>query len=128
MTPVRGLPRRVWIGSYEFPLTLVPRDHPELTSDGTDDDPDADGCTLFEHPGRAILLADDLGPRELFDTVLHELTHAVNFVGDLPDTSTDEEICTAHGKVWSQLWLDNPRLQAWFTRVLNQLRRDMKEG
>jgi hypothetical protein len=122
--PARGLPRRIWAGSYEFPLTLVPRDHARFTEEGGE----ADGITHFDPPDRGIFVADDLPARGLLETVLHEITHAVNYAADIEDGALEEDVADGHGRVWTQLWLDNPRLQAWFTRTLNQLRRDMKEG
>lgn len=135
--PYRGLPRRIWAGSFEFPIEVLPRGAPEF-ADGPDDDPaDAWGITHFG-PGKhatGIFLTDDMNARELFDTVWHEITHVINHVSDLDlhsdDLATranDEDICDAHGKLWTQFWLDNPRMQAWLTRVLNSIRRSMKDG
>jgi len=135
MSPPRqaSLPRRVWVGSFEFSLTRVPRDHPRLRDDEDPDEISAvDGMTYFEPHDRAIFVADDLPPRNLLDTVLHELTHALNYAFDVKDGDDDrllgdeEQLALRQGGGWSAVWVDNPRLQAWLVRTVNQIRKEQK--
>lgn len=116
-----SIPRKVWIGPYEFSLQLVEEDDPIL--EPTDHEKTT-GITHFDPPERGIYVCADLGRREMLETFLHELTHAVNFAGSIDDGVDEETIARRHGEIWSQLWLDNPGLQRWLTSTLNTIRRE----
>ncbi len=128
--PYKGLPRRVHVGSYVFPVKLVADADPIL--DG------ADGMTMTEEGAKTgIYLSELMSVRRLLEIFLHEVHHTLNWNCEIDNTSEDEgallnmdeeDLTTKLGFAWSQFWLDNPRAQAWLTRTLNQIRRDQKEG
>lgn len=121
MTPLLAqCPRKVWIGTTEFVINLVPRDHAKL------DNGESDGCTDANPP--VIHVCSDLGTTLFMETVWHELTHAVDFVGGIEDSQTEEDIADRHGKIWSQFWINNPRFQRWWTKVCNAVRKEREDG
>jgi hypothetical protein len=111
------LPTRLWIGTYEFYLMSVPRTHPKL-------DGDADGITYTGDDGNLICIASHLDARRMLEVVLHEVTHAINWVNDIEDGTDEEDVATKHGHAWSALLLDNPRFQRWLTVALNRIRKE----
>src|ERR1700676_2057846 len=95
------IPYKVWVGTYEYSLQLVPRDHPDLAGDS--------GITSFDEDNRRILVAIGLSIRTRFEVVWHELTHAINDACDIDDPMPDEEtVATRHGAMWTHFFLDNP--------------------
>lgn len=117
MTPLVGsCPKKVWIGTTEFEIFLVEKNHAKL------DNGESDGITEFNPP--VIHLCQDLCLTLFMETLWHELTHAVNHVGDIEDSPLEEVIADQHGKVWSQFWINNPRFQRWWTKVCNAVRKE----
>lgn len=116
---VVSLPRKLWVGSYEFTMALVPRDHPMLPAD-------AEGITYFDP--LAIYVADNLSLIGTLDTVLHEVTHAVNHAGDVSDGPDEETIAGTHGRIWATLYVDNPRFQRWLTNTVNRIRKERSDA
>ena len=114
------LPRRLWVGTYEYLLTLVEPRHAVL--DG------ANGMTHNEEGGTAIFIAAHLGPRKTLEIVLHEVTHAINWTNDIDDGVEEETVATVHGAAWSALFLDNPKFQRWLTYTLNLIRKERKDA
>lgn len=112
------LPRKVWVGPYEFPVRVVPTSDPVLDS-GV-----ADGATVTLEEGRGIFLSEQLDRRKLLEIVTHEVTHAINWAYDIEDGVEEEAIASQHGIAWSQFLLDNPRYQRWLTSTLNAIRRE----
>lgn len=115
-----ALPNKIWVGSYEFPLRVVPAGDPMLDN--------ADGCTEFDENCRGIKIASNLATRHRLEIVIHEITHAINWSVDLEDGATEEDVATKHGRAWSQFLLDNPRYVAWLTFTLNKIRRERSAG
>lgn len=118
-----SLPRKAWIGSYEFPLRLVPPDDPVLATDAEPCEFD-DGAMVAEESTRGIYIAANLDRRKLLEIFHHEITHAINWVNDIDDGVDEETIALKHGEAWSAFWLDNPRVQRWHTVTLNAIRRE----
>jgi hypothetical protein len=121
-------PAKVWVGEYEFDLSVVPRSHDELQPD-QDDEPGCkphDGVTLYDET--TILIANDLNPTGLLETIWHELTHAVNHAAGIEDGADEETIAGDHGKVWTQFWLVNPRFQRWWNAQCVALRKRRAKG
>ena len=121
--PAPTLPRKLWIGTYEFKLNFTESEHPGLC--GEDGQMEADGRNCI------IWLAEDMGPRRLLEIVLHEITHAINWVHDIDDDDgktviKEEALAQKHGMAWSQFWLDNPRFERWFVFALARIRRERR--
>ena len=120
------LPRKVWIGTYEYELHLV-----EPTDTVLDD---ADGITLSEDGRKAVFISNSLGIRRRLEIVFHELTHAINWVNDVGQSDDDmvameeEELAEKYGLAWSAFLLDNPRFQRWLTYTLNKIRKERTDG
>ena len=114
-------PERVWFGSYEWAVVPVLSEDPRLDT--------AEGITYFdeieEHGEQyTIYYANDRPARQVFDTLWHEFTHALNFAHGIKCKSrssrkNDETIATAHGHAWTQAFLDNPKLIEWVDLAVN---------
>lgn len=127
------LPRKIEVGTYEFPIQIVNAKDVRL------DDGDSLGATYFgddPKPGdpRCILIAGRMGPKQTLEIVLHEITHAINYVYDLMDekceefakTTNEEKVATTHGKAWAQFWLDNPPMLRWLNYVQQRIEQERK--
>lgn len=123
MTRVILLPKQVEVGSFVFPIHVVPPDHPRLGGD-------SDGCTTFsdEEGGYGIYIAATLPLRQGLETVLHEVTHAINYAQDIEGGEDEETITRKHGAAWSQFFLDNPKFQRWLVYVLNRIRKERQHA
>jgi hypothetical protein len=112
------LPSKLWVGTYEIPVRIVPSTDPVLEGD-------CDGCFEDGEDGRGIYLASSLDKRKLFEVVIHEITHVIDWAYELEDEGLEEElVAKTHGKAWSQVYLDNPRLLRWFTHIVTALRKE----
>lgn len=114
------LPKKLWIGTYEVSLRLVPKTEPKLEGD-------ADGIFLSDEDDRAILIPNNLDSRRRLEVLMHEITHAINWVGDIDEEEgaiEEEKIATQHGMLWSQFWLDNPRFEKWMVYILSKIRQE----
>lgn len=114
---LRGLPRRVRIAGLDFTLKVVgPDKRPEIDKNN--------GLCLPD--SREVLLDAEMvresDPSLILNTVVHELTHAVNSHFGVTDASTEEDFCTNHTNGVVAMWLDNPKLVAWITRLLRLVR------
>lgn len=130
------IPSKLWIGTYEFPLRLVPPDDPHLQL-GKVDDEEREGMTLTGDAvgGFGIWIANNLALRQRLNIVWHEVTHAINWVHDIDDAdgaehlAVDEEtLATKHGVAWPQFLLDNPRYVSWVTYTLDRIRKAQRSG
>lgn len=118
---IAKFPKKLWIGTYEVPISFVAREHPKLT----DEEGEADGCT--EYGPAEIFLCNGLTLTILLETIYHEVTHFVNFVGAVEDGSPEEHIADQHGKVWTLVWINNPKFQRWWTAACVEVRKE-REG
>lgn len=125
------LPRKSWIGSYEFEMKIVPADDPVLEGQN--------GMTVAEDKKKGVYFSDSLGALHLLEIVIHELTHAIVWVHDLTAENDDEEaedmvtipeetLATKFGLAWSAFLVDNPRFQRWLTYILNRIRKERTDG
>jgi hypothetical protein len=131
VTAYDKLPRKIWVGTYEFRIFVVPANDPVLV-----EDPDeiAEGLTCTDT--RRIWFADGLEPRRLFELVWHETRHAVNWAYDVEDKLAaggdaeilEEELTELDGRAWTALWLDNPKLVRWFSGVATQIRKEREKA
>lgn len=113
------IPSKVWVGTYEYALSLVARDDPDLGGDS--------GATHFDEDNRRILIAIGLPTRTRFEVVWHELTHAINDLCDIDDPMPEEELVSMkHGAAWTQFFLDNPRFVAWWNYTIERIQQDQK--
>ena len=120
------LPKKVEVGTYEFPIQIIHAGDPRLGED-------ADGITFFGSPdelqvSRCILIAGRLGPKKTLEVVLHEVTHAINYVSNIDNGADEEEIAERHGAAWAQFWLDNPRLLRWLNYVVERIKQEREDG
>jgi hypothetical protein len=111
---VEKLPQRVKVGSYTFSIDLVPSGTPSLGEDNY-------GMTLFD--SCRIFLDDGLSFDRLVNTVLHEVSHAVNHTYGISDGAEEETIATQSANGWMQVLLDNPKLELWLHQAWRELRK-----
>jgi hypothetical protein len=109
-------PDKVWVGTVEFRIHLVPSSHDKL------DGGETEGITEMSPP--QIHVSKDLSLSAFMETLYHELTHAVDFVSDIEDGTDEESIADKHAKTWSQLWINNPRFQRWWAKACVTVRKD----
>jgi hypothetical protein len=121
-----ALPAKLWIGTYEWPVKVVPKTHPVMVA--TENDPQSDGITLFEDEDRCIYIASHLDTRKRFEVVWHEITHAINWVNDIDDDTDEETVADRHGVAWTQFLLDNPAYERWQAYMLKRIRRERSKG
>lgn len=132
------IPTKLWVGSYEFPLLLVPPDDLHLQLGKTEDEEPRQGMTLTgdEVGGFGIWIANNLALRQRLHIVWHETTHAIHWVHDIDDVegeggklSIDEEtLAERHGIAWPQFLLDNPRFERWVSYTLDRIRKGQRSG
>lgn len=114
-----GLPKKVWVDTYEFTLRVAPPDDVRLK----DAEGEYDGDTDFVQ--QMISVRNNMAPPLLLETIEHELTHVKNWIADIGDDGADDEaIALKHGKLGSQFWINNPSFQRWYTRVCVSIRRE----
>ena len=120
------LPRKVWIGSYEFPIHLVEPSDPRMR---TGDDLE-EGNMLSGDPEFAILLANNLGMLRRLEILKHEITHAINWSEDIDEDEKpilEETIATKQGRAWAAFYLDNPQYLAWLVYTVGRIIQDRKQ-
>ena len=95
---------------------------------------DIDGAYgLADFHNRKVVVATDVSMIEVLNTVLHEVQHVIHHVYQMThhkneDVSftlsvTEENVATATGNGWSDIFLNNPGLLRWMTAVVAHLRR-----
>lgn len=112
-------PARVWVGPAEYAIHAVQADHPKLD--------DARAITYFDPT--EIYYDAERPPREVFECVWHELTHAVNegFNLSLPKRRlTEERVAHVHGIGWTQVFLENPALVEWIDLCANLIKSEQE--
>ena len=115
------LARKVEVGTYQFVVRVVPQGDPRL--DG------AMGIMLANSNDDnvfAILVARGQSPKQLLDTVLHEVTHAINFACDIDDGVDEETIALKHGAAWAHFWIDNPSMLRWLNYTTSRILSERK--
>lgn len=135
-TAYAKLAKRVWLKNYEFGIEIrEPSDPVFREESAAPDDMPAEGLTDTEK--RRIYVAAGLELRRLVEVVWHEIQHAINWVNDVEPaiakfkgdaTEAEELIAEVSGIAWTTFFLDNPRMQQWFTRVFNQIRREREHA
>ena len=121
------LPNKLWIGTFEVPVKVVPAGDGALMDE---DGKSSNGMSIVHDEDLCgIWIQTNLAPRKRLEIVLHETTHVINWVYDLDDDELpiiEEAIAEAHGKAWTQLYLDNPRFLKWLVYITDKIRRDQK--
>lgn len=112
--PFKGLPRRIHVGQFLFRIQIESEEHEELI--------EAFGRCDFT--ARRIYLRSGMDAELSLNTALHELTHAVNWVYDLDDESTEEQFTSRHTNGMVDMWMRNPRLYLWITKTLRRAKRE----
>jgi hypothetical protein len=111
----KGLPRRIHIGYMTFRVVLT-------RADGPGDLGELDyGSTDFTTG--TIYLIETLDLQQAFNTVIHEVRHAVHFTQGLEDEATEEEFVNRGTNGEIEMWVRNPRFYLWQTRTLRALRK-----
>jgi len=121
MRAAPALPKRVWIGTSEVKISIVPHDDPQL------DGGETRGTTICELPPK-VHISDALDPGSMLEVVWHELTHVINWLAELGDESTEEQVADVHGRAWPALLIANPKLQRWFTHQINAIRKEQSNA
>jgi hypothetical protein len=112
------LPSRVWVGTYEFPMEIVPPDDERIEANER-------GACAIEEDNYWIVIAAYLANTATLEVVLHEVEHAINWVFDINvDDAFEEEVVTEHGKAWARVWLDNPKLLKWVDYMTKLIRKE----
>ena len=57
-------------------------------------------------------------PKQLADTFLHEVMHALNWVLGIKDGVKEEEICQRLSSGICCFWIDNPKTLEWWSALL----------
>jgi hypothetical protein len=113
----KGLPRRVQIGQYTFRLFVVPPDHEKLG-----------GCDGMTYTGdNKVYLALGNSRQTTLNTVVHELTHCINWARDVTDESDEEAFTTQHTYGLVELWMRNPRVLNWIVKNLRAVKKEISE-
>lgn len=112
----KGLPRRIHVGAYTFRVVIA-------AAAGHEHLEDADGMTVFDE--LRIYLRAGPNLQLALNTVMHEVTHAINWVYGVTDDSTEEQFTAQHTNGQLEVWMRNPRLLNW---KVKQLRRIKKES
>jgi hypothetical protein len=110
----KGLPRRITVGAFTFRVHIEPETHPELV--------DAFGCCNTNK--QLIYLREGQDAALALNTVVHELSHAVNWVYGVEDDSTEEQFTGSHTNGMIDMWMRNPRLFLWIAKLLRQAKKD----
>lgn len=131
MAKIVQLPRKLWIGTFEVPLKVVPHDDEALKDDRPEigDNTFSSGMSVVDDEDLCgIWIASNLTPRKRLEIVLHELIHVIDWVCGISDDDLiiEEDIAEKQGKVWAQLCLENPRFVAWLAYVTERIREDQR--
>jgi hypothetical protein len=113
----RKLPRRVYVGQYEFTLAVVETEDESLAG--------CDGMTYLDQ--RRIFIDGRLPLRRFVAVVLHEVKHALHWERGLDDGMSEEHFTTESANGETELWVDNPRLFSWFDRAYKDIRKQGRE-
>lgn len=114
----RTLPRRIAIGAYTFRVKLVPAGHEKLK----DEDSDSDGMTVFDE--QCIYLCSSLALHRALNVVQHEVSHAINWVNDVSDESTEEEFVTRNTNGLVEVQMRNPRYVRWVNSAIRRFKKE----
>lgn len=110
------VPTRIWIGSYDFAIRLVPATDPML--DGND------AMTSFH--ANVIYIATGHTPSRLLNRLIHEITHGMNMVVGITseDEIAEETIADLHGDAWAAIWVNNPKLMEFVYAITTSIRKE----
>lgn len=128
-TRAPALPGKLWIGTFEVPLKVVPPHADELKDENG---VESNGMSVVHDEDLlGIWIASNLPPRKRLEIVIHEVIHIINFAYGIEDDDAgrpicEEDVAEKHGKAWTQLYLDNPRFVKWLTYVVDKIRKDQK--
>ncbi len=73
---------------------------------------------MFDPDSHEIYIKEGLQPQAEFDTLFHEITHAVSSIGMPPDTRMNENQVTLLSTIWTDTINRNPALRAYITTHL----------
>ncbi|MBT2321271.1 hypothetical protein J7E62_02720 [Variovorax paradoxus] len=111
----KGLPRRIHVGPTTFRVVVGTAElHPCLT--------DCCGITVFEE--YRIYLHDGMLLQAAVNTVIHEVSHAINWVYGVTDDSTEEQFVTQNSNGLVEVWMRNPRLLNWIVKQLRAMKKE----
>jgi hypothetical protein len=110
----KGLPRRMQVGAFVFRVLLESSEHELL----------AEAFGRCDTDNRRIYVRQDMDAELALNTVVHELSHAVNWVYGVNDDSTEEQFTGQHTNGLIDLWMRNPRLVLWITKTLRRAKKE----
>ncbi len=124
------LPRKIFVGSYEFPVILAHPSDPRLMHGDGKDAELGEGMSYTGEPDYSIVLANDISPMRRLAVFIHEITHVINWTSDFDEDEAaiiEEDIATAHGEAWAKFYLDNPKYLAWLVYTVGRIKQDRKQ-
>ena len=114
--PEEALPLKVKIGGELYSV--------EWFDEGTLKAHDGEPCMGSAEPDlHKIKLERGQSIQALFDTVRHELTHMGNNTYGISDGMLEEEFTDRTTKAWNDLWVQNPKLVVWFSKMARLVRK-----
>ncbi len=107
-----ALPERIRVGAFDIEIRPWPsREANAIHRFGQ-----------FSGNEALIRIHDDMpSAAHHFDTVIHEITHAIWWAANVQDEDREERTVSALSSGWVQVWRDNPRLVRWQAVVLSRL-------
>lgn len=110
----KGLPKILKVGAYRFRISVVDTDHPKLE--------DNEGMTVFSE--FRIYINKGISFQRLAEVVQHEISHCINWVYGIDDSSTEEQFVGQHSKGVIDLWINNPRYMTWVNKLIRRMRKE----
>ena len=121
MFRINGLPDRVKVGPYFYGFSIE-----DIVWDKPDEPEENERMRLYgqcRNVDQVIRLQRDYRcVGQAIDTVIHELLHAIWWSFHLDDKLEEEPAVTNIATGWTQLLMDNPKLDSWLTRAFKAAR------
>lgn len=120
MSLLDTLPKRLAIGPYTFRVVVgTAETHPEQL---------ADNHGLCDLMRQTIHLKSGESEASTLDTTLHEIQHAIHWVQNLTDESTEEDYATRGSTGLVDVLLRNPKLQRWLNKAIREVKAASKRA
>ena len=116
------LPRKLKVGNFTYRVHVLPPDDPRLKVDEESEH----GYGLTDTISLKVYLDGSMQRENALTVVLHETQHMIDSVFGIDDSATEEHVATMSGVGWFNVWMDNPKLPTWVTRMTREIRRESK--
>ena len=90
------------------------------------DDESDPGYGLTDLIERKVYLDSSMSRETALTVTIHEIQHIIHSVLGVDDDSTEEQVATASGNGWFNVWIENPKLLTWVGRMTREIRRESK--